>query len=61
MAERSPFARIKGLTMELDPKYCDVIVKRWCEFTGKDATLESDGTKFDRKGEGFSPLLADGS
>ena len=47
--------------MELDPKYCDVIVKRWCEFTGKDATLESDGTKFDRKGEGFSPLLADAS
>ena len=47
--------------MELDPKYCDVIVKRWCEFTGKDATLESDGTKFNRKGEGFSPLLADAS
>jgi DNA modification methylase len=47
--------------MELDPKYCDVIVKRWCDFTGKDATLESDGTKFNRKGEGFSPLLADAS
>tara|TARA_R110000823_G_scaffold68123_1_gene158224 strand:- start:40 stop:780 length:741 start_codon:yes stop_codon:yes gene_type:complete len=25
--------------MELDPKYCDVIVKRWQEFTGKKATL----------------------
>ena len=22
-------------TMELDPKYCDVIVKRWVEYTGK--------------------------
>jgi DNA modification methylase len=25
--------------MELDPKYCDVIVKRWEEFTGKTAQL----------------------
>ena len=23
--------------MELDPKYCDVIVKRWEDFTGKKA------------------------
>jgi DNA modification methylase len=26
-------------TMELDPKYCDVIVKRWEDFTGKQAIL----------------------
>lgn len=32
--------------MELDPKYCDVIVKRWQEFTGKEATLESTGDTF---------------
>ena len=32
--------------MELDPKYCDVIVKRWQEFTGKEAVLESSGDKF---------------
>jgi len=25
--------------MELDPKYCDVIVKRWEDFTGKKAEL----------------------
>src|SRR5947207_3780677 len=30
--------------MELDPKYCDVIVKRWQEFTGKTAHLEDGGT-----------------
>jgi DNA modification methylase len=28
--------------MELDPKYCDVIVKRWEDFTGKKATLLSE-------------------
>lgn len=33
--------------MELDPKYCDVIVKRWQEFTGKKATLESTSEQFD--------------
>ena len=32
--------------MELDPKYCDVIVKRWQEFTGKAATLQSSGATF---------------
>jgi len=26
--------------MELDPKYCDVIVKRWEDYTGKKAVLE---------------------
>jgi site-specific DNA-methyltransferase (adenine-specific) len=32
--------------MELDPRYCDVIVKRWQRFTGKTATLESTGEPF---------------
>jgi len=30
---------IDGYIMELDPKYCDVIVKRWEDFTGKKAEL----------------------
>ena len=29
--------------VELDPKYCDVIVQRWEEFTGKKAVLENAG------------------
>jgi site-specific DNA-methyltransferase (adenine-specific) len=37
--------------MELDPKYCDVIVKRWQDFTGKKATLESTGQLFDEVGK----------
>lgn len=30
----------KARIMELDPAYCDVIIKRWEDFTGKKATLE---------------------
>jgi DNA modification methylase len=33
-------------SMELDPRYCDVIIKRWQDFTGKQATLESTGETY---------------
>ena len=32
--------------MEIEPKYCDVIVQRWEDYTGKEATLESTGATF---------------
>ena len=32
--------------IELEPKYCDVIVRRWQEFSGKEAKLEADARPF---------------
>ena len=33
--------------IEIDPRYCDVIVRRWQEATGNQAVLKSDGRSFD--------------
>lgn len=33
--------------MELSPQYCDVIIQRWQDLTGKEATLERTGETFD--------------
>jgi len=38
---------ISCYTMELMPEYADTIVKRWQDFTGKKATLESTGATFE--------------
>ena len=34
--------------MELDPAYCDVIVKRWEDFTGNTALCEPSSDHFER-------------
>ena len=34
--------------IELDPKYADVIVRRWQDWTGQQATREADGLTFDQ-------------
>jgi DNA modification methylase len=34
--------------MELSEEYCDVIVRRWQAFTGRDATLEASGETFNQ-------------
>ena len=38
----------KARLIELDPKYVDVIVRRWQDWTGLQATRESDGLAFDQ-------------
>lgn len=37
---------LKARLMELEPRYADVIVRRWEEFTGKRATLAGSGRSF---------------
>ncbi len=37
---------LQGFIMEFDPKFADVIIKRWQDFTGQTATLEATGQTF---------------
>jgi DNA modification methylase len=36
----------RARVVELEPKYCDVICRRFMEFSGKEATLDGDGRGF---------------
>ena len=42
----------RSLTMELDEKYCDVIINRWQNYTGKKAKLEATGQEYDELKQG---------
>jgi hypothetical protein len=42
-AERS---RRRALTMEIDPRWCDVAVRRWQDLTGGRAKLDGEGRSF---------------
>jgi 16S rRNA G966 N2-methylase RsmD len=42
----------KARLMELSPNYCDVIVKRWQDFTGKQATHADTGKTFAEHADG---------
>ena len=44
--------------IELDPKYVDVIVRRWQDWTGKQATRESDGLAFDDQAANASSVTS---
>jgi DNA modification methylase len=36
----------RGYGLEIDPSYVDVTIRRWQDFTGQDAILESTGQTF---------------
>jgi DNA modification methylase len=43
--------------LDIDPRYVDVIVRRWQEVAGKSAALESDGRSFDDIAIERAPVL----
>ncbi|AKA60254.1 DNA modification methylase [Verrucomicrobia phage P8625] len=46
--------------MELNPKYCDVIIKRWQDFTGQNATNKATGKTFADIEAKMKGILIDG-
>ena len=48
----------KARLMELDPKYTDVIIRRWQEYTGKAAVHEASGMTFSERDSGAKKAAA---
>jgi len=44
--------------IELDPKYVDVIILRWQEFSGGTAVLEGDGRRYEEIAAGRAAAAA---
>ena len=44
--------------IELEPKYCDVIIHRWQEFAGEEASLDGDGRNFTAIAAERNPVAA---
>ena len=44
--------------IELEPKYCDVIIRRWQEFTGQEAKLEVDARTYSEVARERNPVAA---
>ena len=44
--------------VELDPRYCDVIMRRWQEWTGEQVMLEGDGRTFEEIAAGRAAAAA---
>jgi DNA modification methylase len=44
--------------VELDPRYCDVIVRRSQEWTGEVATLDGDGRSFEETAAEREAIMA---
>ena len=48
----------KARLMELDPRYADVIIRRWQEYTGKAAVHEASGMTFSERDHGAKEAAA---
>ncbi|WP_345783952.1 DNA-methyltransferase [Xanthomonas albilineans] len=48
----------RARVIELDPKYVDVIARRWQDYTGQAAIRASDGVKFGSTLEAEQPGMA---